>query len=78
MKLLSLVLPLLTFAGLAQAQDCPPNTYRMIVGYGGPVKCVPYAQGSPTNPPPRGRQSTISGPSGSGGGSSGGSVRSAQ
>jgi hypothetical protein len=50
---------------LAFGQECPQGTYRMITGNG--VKCVPYANGGPSKPGPGRSQSTITGPSGSGG-----------
>jgi len=66
----------------AAQTNCPSGTYRMIRGYGGDVICVPYGQGSPSNPAPRTRPSDITGTGGQRSGSSsdskGGTVRSAQ
>ena len=72
----------ITFAtlDLAAAQSCPAGTTRMIKD--NRVICVPYGQGSPSNPPPRTKPSDITEPrlgrAGSGGSSDSGKVRSAQ
>jgi len=52
----------ITFAtlDLAAAQSCPAGTTRMIKD--NRVICVPYGQGSPSNPPPRTKPSDITGP----------------
>lgn len=80
-KMTAVVAVVLWSAGGAAADtNCPSGTYRMIRGYGGEVICVPYGQGSPSQPAPKTRPSDISGTDGSrstGSGSSG-TVRSAQ
>jgi hypothetical protein len=61
----------------ALAIQCPDGKYPMITPNG--TICVPYANGGPSKPGPGPDQSTITGPSGPGGGSSGGGgVKSAE
>lgn len=65
-----LVLAGIASGGSARADsDCPPGTYKFLNG--DRTRCVPYANGGPSQPGPAAPRSTITGPSGPGGGSSG-------
>jgi len=62
----------------ASSGECPEGMFRTMLGYGKKPVCVPYGQGSPSNPPPIPRQSDISGPSAPGSGESAGTVKPAK